>query len=334
MNKCEQPEVSAHRDGRVGSPQKGRKSLNLGSPRPVRNRHPYIERLPSRPISENDRVMRKRYTFSSLETNALAVEHLRYRGRAHDIRNILTCIFSLVSIELDLGDSHKMDPKKINKLLRIDTLAKELESVTNISSFPLPPKQRKRNNTIMVQKIEEMSQVINSNPVFKPGDTQRMNYQLKIFSDMIKNDSDNASVSEVLGSMGNLCECITIDAKIPKNTQIVFSTNTLFRMLNNLIDNAKKAEASEIRITARIDGEDTCMISVEDNGTGMNEKTAEELVTRNADYSQDRQHGIGLLAVIRSELELYRGGSLEMRTAENAGTEFILKIPLFRTIQE
>ncbi len=106
----------------------------------------------------------------------------------------------------------------------------------------------------------------------------------------------------------------------------------LYRVLSNLIRNARQAIATsarpgEILVSARED-EDTWTIIVGDTGPGLPEKAREHLFQPFQGGARKGGHGLGL--AIAAELVRGHGGRLELLATGPQGTQFAIYLP--RTI--
>lgn len=128
------------------------------------------------------------------------------------------------------------------------------------------------------------------------------------------------------------------------NVEIIFDTDVeekyimvdeekIERILLNLISNAVKYRCNEgALIEVRLyDGQESVVLSIKDNGIGIAEARQKVVFDRfiKADKSLNRrQEGSGLgLYIVKSLVELH-GGTIELRSKENVGTEFIIKLPV------
>jgi PAS domain S-box-containing protein len=102
------------------------------------------------------------------------------------------------------------------------------------------------------------------------------------------------------------------------------------KIILNLISNALKSTfEGEIRVSVRADGEQV-KVSVSDTGTGISERDLPNLFQRfrRIEGARRRSHegsGIGL-ALVQELVELH-GGSIEVKSAIDVGTEFTVAVP-------
>ena len=122
---------------------------------------------------------------------------------------------------------------------------------------------------------------------------------------------------------------ITYEDDVPPGMMIRADAEQLFRVLTNLVRNARQAieatgKAGTIRISATED--DQCWnISVEDDGPGLPKKAQEHLFT--AFQGGARKGGTGLGLVIAAELTRGHGGELVLAGTSDAGTCFQIRLP-------
>jgi signal transduction histidine kinase len=128
------------------------------------------------------------------------------------------------------------------------------------------------------------------------------------------------------GAEGTELEYLT---DVPPQLAIRADPEQLFRVLSNLVRNARQAiEATRQPGTIEIGaGEDEASwwIRVGDTGPGLPEKAREHLFT--AFQGGARKGGIGLGLAISAELVRGHGGRLELRRSDAEGTEFLIRLP-------
>ena len=114
--------------------------------------------------------------------------------------------------------------------------------------------------------------------------------------------------------------------------QFPFDRNKMEIVLSNLISNALKysGEGSIIKLAISAT-ESSCIISIKDNGIGMNKESKKRIFDRfyqikSTNTSQIIGSGIGL-SFTKKIVELH-GGSIAVESQQNQGTEFILDFPL------
>ena len=116
---------------------------------------------------------------------------------------------------------------------------------------------------------------------------------------------------------------------VPAHLNLRADPEQLFRVLSNLVRNARQAiEATGQPGTIEIGGgedEASWWIRVGDTGPGLPEKAREHLFT--AFQGGARKGGIGLGLAISAELVRGHGGRLELRRSDEEGTEFLIRLP-------
>ncbi|WP_102226302.1 sensor histidine kinase [Acidimangrovimonas sediminis] len=138
-------------------------------------------------------------------------------------------------------------------------------------------------------------------------------------------------VGDVIESETLACDGapVTFLEDVPPGLMIRADTEQLYRVLSNLVRNARQAiiatgKPGEIEIGG---GEDeTCWwIKAGDTGPGLPPKAKEHLFT--PFQGNARKGGIGLGLAISAELIRGHGGRLELVRSDEDGTEFIIRLP-------
>ncbi len=126
----------------------------------------------------------------------------------------------------------------------------------------------------------------------------------------------------------------SIDPKLPL---IYCDERRVKQVLLNLLSNAVKftPEDGEVSVSSRINGNSTLSISVSDTGIGMAEEEIEKALSAfgQLDSGLNRKHeGTGLgLPLTKGLMELH-GGTLEIRSKKDHGTEITVTFPKDRVI--
>ncbi len=125
----------------------------------------------------------------------------------------------------------------------------------------------------------------------------------------------------------------TVDTSAVKDRNAVFDEGRLSRILLNLISNALKFTPSGGAVTVKAeqiesDEKEVCyVISVKDNGIGMSEEFSKrvfEAFERERSSTVSKIQGTGLgMAITKSFVDLMNG-TIEVRTKQGKGTEFII----------
>jgi signal transduction histidine kinase len=96
-------------------------------------------------------------------------------------------------------------------------------------------------------------------------------------------------------------------------------------MLGNLLDNACKWSRSRVEVRSA-DGGDAILLTVEDDGAGIEEKSR-ELVLKRGVRADEAAPGSGFgLAIVRDLAELY-GGTLSLASSALGGLRVELRLP-------
>jgi len=122
---------------------------------------------------------------------------------------------------------------------------------------------------------------------------------------------------------------IRLEADIPARLSIRADGEQLYRVLSNLVRNARQAMAAkgregEIRISAHEDAEAWWLL-VSDTGPGLPQKARDHLFEPFQGGATKGGSGLGL--AIASELVRGHGGTLELRNSGPEGTEFAICLP-------
>ncbi|MFE9337222.1 ATP-binding protein [Streptomyces sp. NPDC007063] len=108
------------------------------------------------------------------------------------------------------------------------------------------------------------------------------------------------------------------------------SAGQLSRVLANLLDNAQRHAASEVRVSVRRDGGDL-VVEVLDDGPGVpaadRERIFERFVRLDAARSRD-EGGAGLGLAIARDVAERHGGTLRAPAPSGGGGRFVLRLPL------
>lgn len=114
---------------------------------------------------------------------------------------------------------------------------------------------------------------------------------------------------------------------------------TIKQILNNLLTNAVKfTNSGSVRLTANMKTDENILqITVKDTGVGIKEEDKEFVFEEfgragNAE-SKHRVDGFGLGLAISHKLVQLLGGKIELQSTFGIGSEFIVEIPLVKTVQ-
>jgi len=125
---------------------------------------------------------------------------------------------------------------------------------------------------------------------------------------------------------------VTIEVSTPKEAKIYADQNMLKTILRNLVSNALKFTENggevELRLTQN---NGHYLIYVEDNGIGMPQKIAENLLQLDANTSRPgtaNEKGSGLGLLICKEMITLHSGTISLKSKEKIGTTFIIQLPV------
>lgn len=125
---------------------------------------------------------------------------------------------------------------------------------------------------------------------------------------------------------------ITITVTAPDQARIYADSNMLQTVLRNLVSNALKFTESSGKVELILRKENGhYLISVKDNGIGMPQKIADNLLRLDSTTSRpgtDNEKGSGLGLLICKEMITLHDGTISIESEEKTGTEFIIKLPI------
>ena len=113
---------------------------------------------------------------------------------------------------------------------------------------------------------------------------------------------------------------------IPSGLKFRGEKQDLEEMAGNLIDNAGKWAASEIRIAATVSENGFAVLSVTDDGPGLPEKARSEALARGRRLDESKP-GSGLGLSIVADLVVLYGGTLTLDAARPRGLQASLRLP-------
>jgi signal transduction histidine kinase len=128
-------------------------------------------------------------------------------------------------------------------------------------------------------------------------------------------------------------ECLV---DVPEGFLVLADVDQLYRVLSNLIRNAKQAieattKQGTLELSARI-STNQWHIRVGDSGPGLPERAKEHLFE--AFQGGARKGGTGLGLAISAELVRGHGGALELLRSDPQGTEFLIRLPVHSDLME
>lgn len=138
-------------------------------------------------------------------------------------------------------------------------------------------------------------------------------------------------VGDVLDSerLAEDSEQISFSEDIPAMLTVMADPEQLFRVISNLVRNARQALAAtsrpgEINVSAE-ETEDAWLIRITDTGPGLPSKAREHLFQ--PFQGGARKGGSGLGLAIAAELVRGHGGMLELAYTGETGTQFVIRLP-------
>ena len=184
-----------------------------------------------------------------------------------------------------------------------------------------PEKQKKYMKTIY-NKASDMTVLVDELSFFSKIDSNIVPYNFKIFC---ADDFFNDCVEEM--SLDTEVKNVTLDyiSKLQKGQRIIADLEQLRRVMNNLIGNSVKymdKESGSIVILAE-DYDDFVKISVQDNGSGIEEKDIPYVFDRfyRADSSRNsKKGGSGLGLAITKKIIEDHNGTIDVRSTPGKGT--------------
>ena len=142
-------------------------------------------------------------------------------------------------------------------------------------------------------------------------------------------------IEEIIGMFSNMAngKHIAITTHVSDTIFLWVDRNSVHTILRNLINNAIKftSDGGKIDVNAAID-EDMVEIRVSDTGVGIPQSKLNKLFNLNGEggtYGTSGEKGLGLgLQLVKEFMEM-NNGTISAESEENAGTTFIVRLPLF-----
>jgi signal transduction histidine kinase len=122
---------------------------------------------------------------------------------------------------------------------------------------------------------------------------------------------------------GSTVQCSVM---VPEQARARIDAEDLTEILGNLLDNAFNWAEARVEVTAREEHE-TYVIVIDDDGPGLSEAQAEQVVRRGERLDETRP-GTGLGLSIVTELLSLFGGTFELARADLGGTRAIVRLPI------
>ena len=143
-----------------------------------------------------------------------------------------------------------------------------------------------------------------------------------------------AFVSNVVEEIRPMAEQkhIGLETSLPEKEKAAwFDSDKLDKILYNLLSNAIKYNRNDGHILLSLDiKEQEAVISVKDNGIGMDKKQLKHLYTRffDGDYRRQNTGGTGIGLALVHELVTLHHGSIRCKSSRGVGTTFTVTIPI------
>lgn len=143
-----------------------------------------------------------------------------------------------------------------------------------------------------------------------------------------------AFVSNVVEEIRPMAEQkhIVLETSLPEKEKAAwFDSDKLDKILYNLLSNAIKYNRNDGHILLSLDiKEQEAVISVEDNGIGMDKQQLNHLYTRffDGDYRRQNTGGTGIGLALVHELVTLHHGSIRCKSSRGVGTTFTVTIPI------
>ena len=143
-----------------------------------------------------------------------------------------------------------------------------------------------------------------------------------------------AFVSNVVEEIRPMAEQkhIGLETSLPEKEKAAwFDSDKLDKILYNLLSNAIKYNRNDGHILLSLDiKEPEAVISVKDNGIGMDKKQLNHLYTRffDGDYRRQNTGGTGIGLALVHELVTLHHGSIRCKSSRGVGTTFTVTIPI------
>ena len=219
--------------------------------------------------------------------------------------------FKHVKIEREL----KAEKEKLREISEITTtIAHELRNPLNGISLAV----QRIKKEFDIEKNEELSLLIDILSKETVALEKKLS-NLLVFAKPISTEGTSINIVEIIKDLVNIYDTPKIKITTTKEKIIITGDKSyLYRLFDNLIDNAKKAMAKSLIIT--IDYKDeTVFISVKDDGLGISKKYLKDIFKP---YFSTSPTGTGLGLYIVKRIVTEYNGTINVRSEENRGTEF------------
>ena len=304
-------------------------------------------------IFDYDLLKQYNIKINSLPTNSLIINNPIdiIKDNKNIFINILILLLGLTSIIITLISYIKYRKKYEKSIIEAKNMAEEanmLKShfISNIS-HELKTPITVIMSVIQVLQIKDTDDFSNKNIQIIDNNCKRLLRLINNIIDMEKFDSNEITLDlknvNMVSLIDDIVESIEPYAK-SKDLSIIFDPHLeelymsidcpkIERVLLNLLSNAIKFSynCGVIYISLYKDNDNNAVITFKDYGSGISEKNLKNIFDRftQVDNTMTRSNegsGIGL-SIAHSFVTLHKG-SIEVKSRENEGSEFIVKIPI------
>ncbi|WP_448548960.1 ATP-binding protein [Thalassotalea fusca] len=248
------------------------------------------------PISRFSYIKRLEVSFNNMAAQIeklVADNKVLARSLSHDIRTPMSCLRFGVEAAIDTPDIDK----KNDYLLRMETELTRMEEMTSAFLEYAGMERKGFNLTPEPTSLNELIASLRSD--FSPIAAQHQ---------------------------------ITIELSLPSEEIILpIDAHWFYRALQNLLSNAMQYAKNEVLLSLQIKG-NKLVITVEDDGIGIEEKQAQEIfspfVKLDDNRSREKGHfGLGL-AICAKVVDWHHGQIAVTRSTALAGAKFSIELPL------
>ena len=120
---------------------------------------------------------------------------------------------------------------------------------------------------------------------------------------------------------------VIFEAHIPIEHAFPGNKGDLMELCGNLMENAFKLCISKVRVSATYNDNEEFVLTVEDDGQGVNDNIKEKIIQRGV-RADTHKAGQGIGLAVCHEIVTSYGGKLEIEDSELEGAKFIITIPI------
>jgi len=218
---------------------------------------------------------------------------------------------------------------KILSILGHD-LRSPLNSITTVlnvlANYPLPEEHRLRLQKELLDTTRNTSEMLMN--LLSWSSEQMQGIEPKLISVNVQ-----MVLQKVLENQQFIAQSkeIKFTTYIDQSIYVLADYNMLEVVLRNLINNAIKFTAPLGMVTiAAQKTDDSCLISIQDNGIGMSEEQLSTLFTMDihSTYGTNNEKGIGLGLVLCKDFTELQGGKIWVESTVGQGSVFYISLPL------